>query len=750
MHGSGSCCSIALRLACADEAQVCAINFVKRRAIECAGPDISPGGGVMHRSFKYKSVLVGSLIVGCVEDPEFALDDPRAFELDESASEPVEVNELRERPEANVELGESTTDFDELQLRYTGDGRVAALFFRDRRPIFEYEDDPQNALQDWVRGHTRELGFVPDATGADLLELELDREWRHESGLVVHRYAQRYRGYPISGPDEVVSLTSVDGAVISVVGAFMDSSIELAGFEDPIDRQRAAALALTHAERDAELVELELVAMSELETMAWMATVEGSTGRVHIALAADTGELLSERSTAANDSFDHHPVSINAYELGDDPGTTTTAMFYNQPGSSWTGSWNAQYGWLLRMGTDRLLPFSLGFNNNSVPSTSLTQQLWPNTNVPYSAFVATPASNANAFRTQNLFHKVNAALDELDTRHSPFGWDHPPGSPFGVFTPRPLNLITNIDKIPDYTFCDEDSDCASNDCEEGYCHCADDSDCSGTMRCLSAPVHVFGSGPNDDVCREMDFCEYGQAKGVYSGCSPNGAQLQVPYPGVQTSCLYSCDGVSQTTFHELGHYVDDQATYGIMGSSVNSNTCVYGTTDEAIPLRETLSDMTALYLVKQLYSVDYTASATDEPCTFDSLIQSTNKIHNSTCISAASQLGWWPDDQANISDEDGECDYYDGYRVRSVSQAVWAWLNRRTCGTSSPYTCYMLLVGGDGSEFMDGMIYAMGLSNAQSYETFFENIETYIWATESQYMADWFRTIMAKYGILDP
>ncbi|WP_224241797.1 hypothetical protein [Hyalangium gracile] len=595
-----------------------------------------------------------------------------------------------------------------LQLRWTSDGRAAAVFHRDRSPLFVFEnDDPRGRLISWARSNARLLGFTPpDGSTGDTLFSELEFQRRIEAiapvapspGLVVHRYAQRYRGYRVLGPDESVAVSSDgSGGVLSIVGTFVDNRRELAGLRNPISREVAERTVLASVGGDSVLEKLELVAVPERGTMAWAAELSGSTGALLVLLAADTGALIERRELAAESAFDHVPVAqVRGTAMTDDPMTTAEAIYPWLPGSTWTGSYNPLTGWKLRLGDDRALVYDLHQENNLLPTVHLANQFLPGTQVPGSFFTATAASDVFQFNTQNMYQKARTALMHLDALHQPFGWDHAPTSPFGLFTPGPLNLVTNIDTSP----------------EAG----------------------------------ELDMCD--GALGRFQQCQVQGAAIQPAHPGVTTSCIYACVSRSGVLFHELGHYVDQHATHGVMGSSVLSGKCMPDTTDEAIPLRETLSDVTALYLGRKLYTdLPYDFSTTSTSCTFASLGQGSSRVHDPGCITSDAQIGQFDNDRPSTN-PNGACGTSAGYRMTSVNQAVWSWLNGRLCSTQAPYGCTPFRRNPD--DFMSGMIYAMGQSNAQSYQTFFENIETYIWVQRGSAAANVFHSIMASHGIVDP
>jgi hypothetical protein len=354
------------------------------------------------------------------------------------------------------------------------------------------------------------------------------------------------------------------------------------------------------------------------------------------------------------------------------------------------------------MGDDRAMVLDWEDVNNGLPTNYLSTQYYPGP-MPWqfgplkSSFTATTVTDANQFHTQNLYQKMRAALVHLDARQSTLGWDHAPGTPFGLFTPAPVSLFTNVDGSP-----------------EGM---------------------------------EPDTCGTGSA--MYDACTYLDNYFQPPYVNEEMSCIYMCTDYVGHLLHELGHHVDMHAEYGIMGSQGGFDSCIQDTTDESIPLRETIGDMTALYLTKKLYpSLTYTFSTANNSCTFGSIYMGSFAVHDPTCVDAVSDLGDFDVDRPS-EDLDTACDYNDGYRIKAVNQAVWAWLNRRSCSMTAPFSCVAFL-GGNSNDFMSAMVYSLAVSNAQSYESFFEAIELYYEYMVSGTEADNFRFIMAKYGILDP
>lgn len=624
---------------------------------------------------------------------------------------PENVLVAAEALDSTEELGQTAVELDaplgpDAHIGWTSDGRAAAVMNRDHKPLFVHApgaEAAREALEGWLRGHADELGHAPADASERLTELELEQSievpTRAGRKLVVHRFVQRYRGHRIAGPGETLAVTSIDGAAISVMGALVDSRHELDGQAALMTRESAAA-ELERLAPETDLLELEFVAVPERGQMAWRGLVESRSesslshggAREWLILSSDGDHLLERRAATAQSPFNHQPVHVVAQALTNDPQTSTLASSGWLPGSTWNGSWNFNTGWQLRMGDERALVLDLEFDNSSA-SVPLTPQYTWGMGGLYSLFPATPDTNPVLFNTQNLFHKLTLALDEIDAEKSIFGWAHAPGSPFGVFDPEPLHLLTNIDRpgSPDL--------------------------CNGAL-------------------------------GKFTRCTIGGPGLQLPYDNEEISCIYDCDQNPMTLMHELGHYIDQHSTYGLMGSVVNSGTCIHDTTDEAPALAETLSDITALALVRRLYPVGYTLSNTATPCTFAALGQGTSKIHDSSCMGFKHPgLGNFDVDRPSPSLIQS-CTVSAGYRMPSVNQAMWAWLNRKVCNGTWPYTCSPSLGGED--LILPGIMYALSLSNAQSYKTFFENLETFIWANDGQAVADSFRAAMATYNILDP
>ena len=101
-----------------------------------------------------------SLLTGCVDAVE-SEGPPRPAAAEQSLSET------------------SASDTAGAVRRWTSDGRVAAVFHRDRSPLFTFGgDEPRAELTRWAQAQAQQLGFAPlDGQFSDALfgEFKLER-----------------------------------------------------------------------------------------------------------------------------------------------------------------------------------------------------------------------------------------------------------------------------------------------------------------------------------------------------------------------------------------------------------------------------------------------------------------------------------------------------------------------------------------------------------------------------------------------
>ena len=616
----------------------------------------------------------------------------------------------------------------DLRLHFNADGSLTgiavtnlddALFQVDKRDLL-------GSLKRWIMANAAVLKLAPIDDTNVLSEVRLSsRPPVRFDALTVHRFEQTYRGYPVVGTQAGLHLTvTTDGRAIALTGTVLDPRLIYAGIDQRRTMAEAAQVILAVArarddhgggspafgspaekrESDPTLGAIELVAVPHRQSMGYRAQVmRGDKLTDSVLVDAVSGVVLSQRSHGRHDAFDHLPVYVLASEMADDPNTTSTQLFSGLRGSIFSGRCPPHPptgGCQLRMGDDRVAVYDFRHDNNSVPQIWLTPQYVPHpTNwILWSAFKSNN-QNSFQFRTQNMYQKAHAALNAIDPLKITAGWDHHPNAPFGVFDRAPLSIFTNVDGTP----------------ERGEANV-----CDGGEVGLTFP-HLFTSEWN---------------------------QVQHPYVSntYTTAAIVLCAMQrAQTLFHELGHYYDMHTEYGFMGDGLVSDTCIWDTPDEAEALAETVADMTVVYLYNQLYAgIGYTLETTSTPCAFGSLGLE-GIVHGPSCTDEDDEIHSFQQDRPDFSTSQA-CNVSSGYRQRAIMQAFWEYTSGRNCVATAPYLCATFpSIPNHG---MRAMLYALSLSNLQSYEQFFEHMHTYISVTYGQAEASRFRSIMQHHDIL--
>jgi hypothetical protein len=454
-----------------------------------------------------------------------------------------------------------------------------------------------------------------------------------------------------------------------------------------------------------EVKEVKLVAVPARLSMGCRGEVEvdGQTSAI-ITVSAVDGAEFGYDDNQINDAFDHHPIGIVAYEMEDNPETTVPQSFWGLPGSSFGKPFNPPPGnQFLRLGDDRAAVYDFQEDNNSAPKIWTTLKFYPffNFALPYSIFIEQD-KNSYAFKSQNIYHKLRSALGVIDPLKPLTGWDHHPNAPFSSSDKAPLSVFTNVDSSP-----------------EGN----ENNSCNGAPGKFWS--YKFGN--------EWKPTEHPYISGNY-----------------KTAVIGLCKQDESVLFHELGHYYDSHTTYGVMGDGLVSGTCNWDTPDESIALKETVADMTALYIYRKLYqTLSYDFSSSHTACEFTDLGIRTFRIHCALCTINDNFIGNFQEDRP-LFDTNDPCQVSMGYNQPGIIQAFWEFINGKLCDPQAPYNC--VPTGVDADLGMKAMLYALSLSNLQSYKQFFENMGVYIfWYSfvfgnnEIQYYED----IMSHHGIID-
>lgn len=515
--------------------------------------------------------------------------------------------------------------------------------------------------------------------------------------IEIVRFHQFYRGIPIVGSGATISVArTTTGEVVTFSGPIVDSNVDLEAW----NARLKPALNLLPAQDRARA---QLVVLAEQGIYAYR--VEDQPGGIgepeERFFHAATGKEVLRRSLSAQSSFDHATLNlVMAHQQTNNPGTTGIVGFAGLRGSTYGKPIFSNIR--LRMGDERLIVYDMQLHNELPAVVPTTWLFSPGTSSPYGIF-GNADPNSFVFRTQDAFVRASKALSYLDPVMSPFGWDHDPASPFGIFTAAPLTLIANVDGTPD----------------------AADS--------------------------EPDFCHGGLGATALATFGGWGDTREHPYPtnAYRQSAIVLCSPNLGVIFHELGHYIDDHSTYSILGTGVTTNTCRWDTPDEGHALRETVADMFGLYLTRKLYpALPYTLSTASPACNFQSIGRGSFLVHDPACMSKPQEAGWFDNDRPHASLSQA-CMPTQGYRLRSVVQASWAYLHGKLCLREAPYTCGLSFVTPSADHFAEAMIYALHLTNQHSYKSFFQSMWVYLWANYSNKEYTRFRAIFANYGLLD-
>jgi hypothetical protein len=569
--------------------------------------------------------------------------------------------------------------------------------------------DTLTAFKAWVRSQTGLLRLAPmsDDKALSGLAPERDPVSQHEA-LAIHRFVQTYRGYPVLGPEERVSVVvSGDGRALAFAGTVLDGRINYAGLDRRIGESAAIrsildAWAAQGRPGEPHVDGVSLMAVPVRRTLAYRGEVQiGEEIAAAVTVSAVDGSLLGFDDLRHATAFTHKTVRAKAYAMVDNPATTTIAAFSPLPGSTFGAICQPSppgTGCILRMGNERAAVYDFELDNNSAPRiwTTIEFQPHPSLLLPWGWFLEDNQA-AFQFKTQNVFQKMSAALAAGDAAKGGAGWDHHPNAPFNLFQAPPLSVFTNVDGTPE-------------------------------------------AGENNPC---------GGALGVTSLYTFTNAWAPVEHPYI--SNLFSsvaislCSQDEAVLFHEMGHYYDMHSTFNVLGTGLISNTCQAGTTDEARPLRETVADLTALYFDKKLYAgLPFDLSTTPTPCVFTSVGQGTSHIHGGACTSSVGSFLIDRPAPSNIK----ACTPNQGYKILSLQQATWEYLSGRNCATTAPFLCAVSPANPDS--FMEALLLAEGVSNVQSYEQFFEMMYLALWANEGIATADLFREIFSHHDVIQP
>lgn len=434
----------------------------------------------------------------------------------------------------------------------------------------------------FITQHTNSLGLASGLTAEDL-GLTPGPLFRADAGnLTLYRFTQTYRGFPVFGPDRLVTFVANNRGVVAMRGAILDARVAYLHVESQASKALAQSSALTHASQLANIpttelrgVDTFLVAVPRTRMIGWATTVMRAQLRIAtVVVEADPDltsllPLLHFSRGEAEGLADTAQVTVRTEDLDSeitvgDPFTgdgietaDVDALFDGSPLLGSVTDDNKQF----RLGTERVVLYDA-----SMAETSHDLEALPVVSADAPVFMASPGTSA--FRSQSqfsLFSNSFARVDGLMTGK----WEsllplHGSQSvvPPAEFAPRVI------------VFTDTPAEVA----------------CTGKPACVNE-LSLLDSPP------ALIPDEYKQ---------PIDAQ---PFEVLALAYLRDSHGLA-LTLHEFGHVVDLFAQPGTIGRDAEctgqadcTESCVEDSTDEAAPLTETFASLMAVWLGHELTAV---------------------------------------------------------------------------------------------------------------------------------------------------
>jgi hypothetical protein len=590
---------------------------------------------------------------------------------------------------------------------------------------------------------------------------------RHHGSLVLHRFTQTYRGLPVVGAGEHVSVTVAPGhGAVSVSGAIVDARDAYPGWDAAITPEAALAAAselLTPGNDELEPVpftfgEPRLVAVAEVRTLAWEIEVaRDGHSRGTLLLRANTGAMLAfspaahfgpddpvavkvRARTFASDFFDYNDPSKQVVaNIGVDPvtgepllGSTYTPLACKEDPNALPVCGQT------RLGNPQIVVLDADHQNFFGDKTS-----HPRIGAsPTGEFLATPPATAKEdspmrddAALQDFFHRLQATYSMIDGYHAG-KWDALRGSssgfPVTAYKPRVV-LAHNTNILLTCGF--SQPGCAT----------------------------IYWPFVVDDMTQKQLYDEHPEADLPPHVWDKDVNSEAMGFIGTGVDGFTSPDLV----FHEFGHVVDLFTAPGFIGRQVVPSGCVAGmkmggkcaaacvldSTDEGLALAETVADMIDLFSVGQLYTtVEYTR------CEAISSISTSGPVHDAACMDDPGDIKSFLDQrpvEPGMLEIDGmwiptgRCGESPGYRQSGVLQAWWEWTHARNCAPGEPFACEGFADEAAGARSgIEALLFAMSQTNATYYRKLFTDMEIYLACTDGPEQAARFRQVFCHHGAL--
>ena len=624
-------------------------------------------------------------------------------------------------------------------------------------------------LKQWIAENPTRAGLptaMPDAAPlAGLVAGSVPP--RYHGSLVLHRFAQTYRGLPVVGAGEHVSLTIAPGhGAVSVSGSVVDARDNYPGWDVSITPEAAITAAselLTIKDEEIEAVtftfgEPRLVAVAEVRTLAWEIDVaRDGHSRGTLLLRASTGAMLSFSPAAHFGPDDPLAVKVRARTFAsdifanNDPGKQVVADLDGDPvtGEPLLGSTYTPLACEMdpdalpacgqtRLGNQQIVVLDADhqdFHGDKASHPRIGAS-------PSGEFLVTPPATSDDdspmrddAALQDFFYRLQASYSLIDNYHAG-KWDAFRGSnsgfPITAYKPRVV-LAHNTDILLTCGI-------SQPGCAKFYWPFMVD---VPTQKQIydehpeaDLPPHVWDADVNSEV---MGFI----ATAVDGFKSPD------------------------LVFHEFGHIVDLFTAPGFIGRGIEGSgcagmkmgepcaaACVLDSTDEAPALAETVATMIDLFFVGQLYTtVEYARCEA-----ISGVTSAPGPVHDLACTKSSDDIKSFLDQrptEPGILDIDGmwiptgRCGTAPGYRQTGILQAWWEWIHARDCSPTAPFTCEGFADEADGARSgIKALLFAMSQTNATYYRKLFTDMEVYLACTDGPEQAARFRQVFCHHGAL--
>ncbi len=587
----------------------------------------------------------------------------------------------------------------------------------------------------FITEHENSLGLESDLTLIDL-DLAPGPMFRASAGkLTYYRFTQSYRGFPVFGPDRLVTLVMNYKGAVAMRGAILDARVPFRHADNQASKTLAEASALTHTANftgipieELAVANSFLAAVPRDKAIGWVTTVVRGLGKVAtVVVEADPLEpaLLPVLNISRNEAeglADTVQITVRAEDLESDITMGEPATGVNIE----TADVDELFDMTPLLGSTEIDQFRLGnervvaYDASMVTTTEELDDL-PVISAAVPSFLASPGTTL--FRAQSNFSFVNNAFRRTDMLMAG-KWestnpleDLQPVIPPAEFFPRAMIFTDTPDFFGDDSIM-----------------CPDVPACVGDL-----PVGLFTPSQVE--------VEYQQP-------------LDGPLLEGLAGMYLRPDNKISLVGHEFGHVVDYFTHPGVMGMNTGCMkgeicmpSCVENTTDEGPPLQETFGSLISIWLGHEFIAIGQ--DPTD--CTWvpDVSLGPNSRPHNELCrpnnapfprlirdddpsctdgivCDKPFRPGFLLDKETMTMVPTGACadgGANGGYSTDSMFQTLWELLNEQTCSESPPFTCQPLTElqdAGDSGDIQGGTLLFAAAVNSMTYRGFAGDMAIFI------------------------